>query len=100
MVFRRGFSLASTLLYGEVSSSIGGSSGFQRVGEDQSWAYWISTRAVYPPPHFTVSFEGLHHRLSLRLILPEVPKEVLLFGVVLTYPLQSALHEPVKVGRV
>jgi hypothetical protein len=53
-----------------------------------------------PLPYRTVSLEAIEHYVPLDLILPKGPKESLLIGVVLTYPLQASLDEPLDVGRV
>jgi hypothetical protein len=46
-----------------------------------------------PRPYVTVRLEALYHHLTLGLVLLEIPEESFLFGIVLAYPLQAALHE-------
>jgi hypothetical protein len=53
-----------------------------------------------PLTHLRVSLEAIEYCVPLGLILPEVPKESLLVGVVLTHLLQASLDEPLNVGRV
>ena len=45
------------------------------------------------PPDLTVGLEAIYHHIPLGLVLPEVPKELLLFTVILADPLQASLHE-------
>ncbi len=51
-------------------------------------------------PDFAVSLEAVDHQIPLGLVLPEVPEELFLFGVVLPYALKTPLDKPLDVGGV
>jgi hypothetical protein len=52
------------------------------------------SKAWRPPrPYLTVGLEAFYHHIPLSLVLPQVPKELLLFTVILADPLQASLHE-------
>jgi hypothetical protein len=51
-------------------------------------------------PDLYFDLEAVEHHLPLGLVLPEVPKEPFLFGVVLADPLQAALDEPLVGGKI
>ncbi len=54
----------------------------------------------FPRPDLAVGLEYLDHHLPLGLVLPEVPEQPFLVGVVLPYALKATLHEPLDVGGV
>ena len=51
------------------------------------------SKACRPPrPYLTVGLEALYHHLPLGLVLPEVPEELFLLGIILVAPPQTSLH--------
>jgi len=42
-------------------------------------------------PDLTARLEAFYHRLPLSLVLPEIPEDLFLLGIVLPYPLQAPL---------
>jgi hypothetical protein len=60
----------------------------------------ISKARRPPRPYLTVGLEALYHHLPLGLVLPEVPEESLLLGIILANPLQAALDPTLHVPLV
>jgi hypothetical protein len=63
--------------------------------EDASYLHETYSKARRPPrPNLAVGLEAIYHHLSLGLILPEISEDLLLFGVVLSYPLSKPSTKP------
>ncbi len=50
--------------------------------------------------HLALGLQDHQHRLPLCLVLPQVPKQVLILRLVLSDPLQATFHEALYVLRV
>ena len=48
-------------------------------------------------PNLTVGLRALYHHISLSLVLPEVPEELFLLGVVLSNSLQASLYPTIYI---
>jgi hypothetical protein len=61
--------------------------------EDASCLHETSSKTGRPArPNLTVGLEAFYHHIPLSLILPEVPEELFLLGIILVAPPQASLH--------
>lgn len=58
-------------------------------------ATWGSSR-----PDVATGLEGLYDHIPLGLVLPQVPEDLFLLGIVLADPLQAAFDPTLNVGRI